>query len=518
MKPFFSFLQQVRNHPFFLETIENAIQITLGPSGKNALVSKPKQELEWVTKGSSLIKSISFSTSLGNNLVRLLEQAALKTSKVSGDGSTTTLLLTCELLQRSFRFLQSGYNPIFLSNGLKKIAYFVTEKVLLFSTPLSCHFELFGLFETSIGQKLPSSIFLLFKETLSFLEKDSLLIVEESKQITNEIELVQGIELDRGFTSSYFINDVKNYQVVYDLPYVFISNAPISSLLQIQPLLEYCQLNQRPLVILTDEIQKETLSALLLNTIKKKLQVVVIKYTAIKFLKTGMLEDIALVTHTKYSPQDEQGKRTLFLPEELGQAEKVIVQKEKTTFFLSKFAKLLATRKINELNRELVESETEYEKELIQTRIGRLSGNLTKLKLAPSPYYDIEKMKQILETLLFFVKTSLEEGCVPGGSSCYLYLREELITWATFNLIGEEIFACQIVMESLIRPFSQLIINSSSFFSFEIIESLGYPFVYDAIQKRVVKSSERGLLDSTKMVRSSLWNALTLSSTLLTSE
>jgi chaperonin GroEL len=274
----------------------------------------------------------------------------------------------------------NGYNAIFISNGLKRLSYFLVDKVLEFSRPISQLPEIVDS-KTSLGKKVNNDLFLLLKDCVNQIGRDGLILVEENISPENEIEVVQGIELDKGYASSYFVNDLKNFEVVYENPYLLITNNPINSLNQIRDVIEYVKTNNKPLVIVAEEINKDIVSTLVLNNIQKKLKVVVVKYSSIKFMKNGLLEDLALLTHSNYFVSNLKDSNVTFTLEDLGQVEKVIIKKEKSTFIVSKFAKLIAKRRINELNRELLTSETEYEKNLFKTRIARLSGYIAKVKL-----------------------------------------------------------------------------------------------------------------------------------------
>ena len=503
-----------------LEKIYECIRITLGPTGKNGIVSVQKQALKVLTNGSFFVKHLEFSDFSANIVLKLLEQASLKTSQISGDGSTTTLLFTCEFLSASFRFLANGYNSVFLSNGFKKLAYFLNQKVLESSFPIRTKNQLKGILSTAAGKKIRKIVFSHVEQSMDEIERDGLLIVEENISSDTEVEIVQGIELDKGFASSYFINDFKNFEVKYENPYILITKSEIQSLNQLSEVIEYIQTQKRPLVIITEEISKEILSTLVLNNIQKKFQVVVIKYKSIQFIKNGMLEDLSLLTHSNYLFSNIKTSNVFFTVEDLGQAEKVIIKKEKSTFFVSKFAKLVAKRRMNELNRDLLTSESEYEKSLFKNRIARLSGNITKLKLGFSNPYEMDELKQKIENLVMTVKSSLEEGFVPGGGVFYFFLGDEIRNWAYVNLIGEEFFAGQILSQSFKRPFYELFenANTSPYPMFQKISNLGYPFAYDLCKNKFVHCCDEGLVDAAKSVRASLWNSITTTSLFITSE
>ena len=526
MKKKFSLFEEFTQNVQTISDIDNCIKITLGPTGKNCIVADQKGNLKYVTSGSLLMKSLDFPSASGNIILKLLEQASAKTYSISGDGSTTTILIACQLLKSSLRFLVNGYNPIFLSNGLKRLAYFVVDKVVEFSRPISNIDQLLGILKTSLGKKVNNEVFTVLKNCMSQIGRDGLILVEENLSSESEIEVVQGIELDKGYASSYFVNDLKNFEVVYDNPYLLITANPITSLNQIRDVIEYVKTNNKPLIIVAEDITKEIISTLVLNNIQKKLKIAVIKYTSIKFVKSGLLEDLSTLTYSNYFVSNSGPSKLIsnsnvtFTVEDLGQAEKVIIKKDKSTFIVSKFAKLIAKRRINELNRELLTSETEYEKTIFKTRIARLSGRIAKIKVGVSNQYEIEEQRQKIENAVNTIRSSLEEGFVPGGGSFYLYLQNEISNWAYLNLIGDEFFASQIIKESLLRPFEELFENTNTprYQISQNLLKLGYPYGYNLTEKKVVNTLDEGLVDSAKSVRAILWNAITIVSTIITSE
>lgn len=518
----FSLFQNLETNIKTIEDIDNSIKITLGPTGKNGIVSNQKGELSIITSGSALIKALEFKESSANVILKLFEQAGTKTFDVSGDGSTTTVLLSADLLRNSLRFLVNGYNPVFLSNGLKRVAFFLMDKINEFSRPVSDYNQIVGILKTNLGNNLTDNLFNLLKECVKNIERDGLILIEENNTEHDELDIVQGLELDRGFASTYFVNDMQNFEVKYDKPVILITSAPINSLNQIREIIEYVKTNNKPLVIVAEEINKDIVSTLVLNNIQKKLQVTVVKYASIQFVKNGLLEDLALLTHSHYYIHDSKAKEVEknFKVEDLGQCEKIIVKKEKTTFITSKFSKVIAKRRINELNRELLLSETDFEKSIFKTRIARLSGNISKIKIGLSNQYQIEEQRKKVENALSTVKSSLEEGILPGGGAFYLYLRNELTNWSTLNLIGEEIFASQIVSSTLLRPFKELFVNNNmpSYYVQQELNEKGYPYAFNLREKRLVDSVSNGLLDSAKTVRGILWNSISIIMTIITSD
>lgn len=525
-KKTFSLFKDLEENVQAIKNIDAAVSITLGPTGKNGIATlqgtneKIGPELKIVTSGSKLIKILEFPQQSANVIVELIQQAAARTFNVSGDGSTTTIIFSCQLLKTSLKFLLNGYNGIFLSNGLKKLSHFLMDKIVELSIPVSKREELIGILRTALGRKLNKELFDLLIQSVDQVSRDGLILVEENVSTENEIDIVQGVELDRGFASSYFVNDVKNFEVVYDNPYVLITGKPINSVNQIKDIIDFVKANNRPLVLVAEEINKDIISTLVLNNIQKKLKVVVIKYSAIKFMKTGILEDLATLTHSNYGLSELKEDNFPLTVNDLGQAEKIIVKKDKSTFIVSKFAKLIAKRRINELNRELLTAESEYEKQLFKTRIARLSGQISKIKIGLSNQYEIEEQRQKVENAMNTVKSSLEEGILPGGGAGYLSLKNDIANWSILNLIGDEFFASQILMDALSRPYKELFANANTdrYKISQKLLKLGYPFGYDLDQQKIVNTLEYGLVDSAKSVRAIIWNSISIISTIITSD
>jgi chaperonin GroEL len=501
-----------------LEDIYDAVKITLGPTGKNGIVFINNKEIKFLTSGSLLLKSLEFPENSKNVIVKLLEQSSIKTFNLSGDGSTTTTILSCELLKVSLKYLINGYNSIYLSNGLKKLSYFFLDKVTEYSIPIKNNKQLEGVLKTAAGKKINSEILKVLDNIIVEIKRDGLILIEENASTETEVEAIQGLQLERGYASSYFVNDLKKFEVIFENPYIFLAHTSLESINQIYDIIEFVKKNNKPLVIVAEEFSKEFLSTCILNSIQKKLKIVVIKYTSIKFLKTGILEDLATLTYAKYSVPTVKKEKIIFSVEDLGQAEKVIISKEKSTFLFSKFSNILAKRKINELNRELLTSESEDEKFIFKTRIGRLSGNIVKLKIGNSNQYELREQRQKVENLMNTIRSVLEEGILPGGGVFYFYLREEMKTWSAFNLIGEEIFANNLLSEVLGKPFEELFFNANLSFVPIISKLNKYPLRYDLVKKEILNELEEGVIDSSKSVRSILWNSISLVSTIITSE
>lgn len=520
MSKTFSFFHDLKTNLDTLDIITNSTKVILGPNAKNVLVSNEKKELTFLEHGLSILKSLKFTTKNSNTILQLIEQAAAKTYSASGDGSTTTILMVCQLLKSALRFVSYGCNAIQISNGLKKILFFLTNKVFQLSIPILNKNELLGVIKTATGKKFDENLLDLFSQALLSIKRDNLIFVEENILEQNEIEIAHGIELDHGYASSYFINDFKNLEISYSNPYVLIVNNSLESINQIREILEYIKTNKRPLIIIANQIAPDVLSTLVLNNIQKKLKIAVIKFSSIKFIKSGILEDLALLAHANsYSSYLNPNTRSLdnFKIENLGQVEKVIIKKNTSTFLFSKFTQILKKRRINELNRELLLCETNFEKSIYKARIARLSSNIIKIKFGLVNQYQKEEKRKKIESSFHTLRSALEEGIFPGGGAGYLYLREELKNWGTLNLVGDEVYSVQIILDMLMEPFTKLLLNTNKPYAFQGILEKNFPYAYDIIDEKIIHSFKHGLVDSSKSVRSCLWNSITLTNVILLS-
>lgn len=520
MKKNFSLYNLFTKNFFFLDNIYNSIKIILGPTGKNGIFYNSKKDIKILTDGSFLIKYLSSTIPSESFVLKIFKEVSKKTALLSGDGTSTTILISCSLLRDSIRYLIAGYDSFFISNGLKKIAFFLVEQVRFFSKPISNINQLIRLLKTQLGKKLNDNLIDLLINSLVKLGRDGLLLVEENFIQKNEIETIQGIELDKGYASSYFVNDLKTFEVIYEIPYILIAREEISDLNQIKDIIEYIKSKNSSLIIIAENIDKKIFSTLVLNTIQKKIKLAIIKYNSIKFLKNGILEDLSILSHCNFFESNIPLKNRIYSIKDLGQVEKVIIKKEKSIFIISKFSKLIAKRKINELNRELISSETEHEKILFKTRIARLAGNITKIKIAFSNKYQIEEDRQKIEKSILTIRSSLEEGILPGGGIFYFFLNQELKNWSYLNLFGDEIFSTQIVSNSLLKPIEELCNNNNkkAFLILSQINKFGYPYNYNLFNNKYSNSFENGILDSAKSIRAILWNSLTIIALLITSE
>lgn len=488
-----------------LAWIESCTHLIFGPNKRSILLSKGQQPLQFLPNSSSFLKAAVPSAVVSPFFFQCFEQAATKTYSLSGDGSTLTFIFASTLLKDALQLIAAGYNLSFLQNGLKKLNFFFLTKILNAAQPVKDSSTLAGVLRTTFGCKLSPDLLPFLQTSTTKLQRDTVFCVEENLTPTHEMEEINGLEIEKGFASSYFVNDTNQFAAIYDNPWVLITTLPLHHVDQLAEILNDLQQSKRPLVIFTQEISKDLLSTLIVNTIQKKLNVVVVKYTSIEFLKDGLLEDLALLTHTHFVQKENTSSTWRFTKQDLGVAKKITVTKSKTTCFVSKFGQVLLTRHLNELARELTLSDSEYERDVLKTRMNRLSGQFLKLKFAPT--YQVEEQNRVLENILQTLQAALEEGILPGGASFHESLKLELFSWAHLNLMGDEMIAAYLLGKSLSKP-GQLLFPQTSVL--QMCQTNGYPYSYDLIDKTLVQCWDRGLVDAAKSIRGSFWNAITM--------
>lgn len=498
----------------YLKNLYDCLKVFLGPLRNNCIISE-KNELYFLSSGINLLKNLTFSSKESNLFNKLIEQACLKTFALSGNGTTLTSFFISKLLLDSLKFIAVGYNSIFLSNGLLKIAHFSIERINNYSIEVKKISQLTSILKTLFNKNEYKDITKLLIAIVLKFKKDGLILVEDNDSMINDVEMYQGIEIEKGFLSSYFINDFKSFEINYKNPYILISKHTINSLNQLEEVIAFCKSKNRALVIVTENIEKKVLSELILKNIKKQLKIAVIKYNSIKFLNTELLNDLSILTHSNYLNTDNKK----FNVNDLGNAEKVIIKKNKSFFIVSKFSKLTTIRKIKELTKKWLTAETQHEKDTLKTRIARLSGNISKLKISKffQNSYELEFLKKKIDQSLETLKAAIEEGIIPGGNSIYFSYCKELSYWSTTNLIGDEIICSKLMFGLLKNLFNEFSISSNKnlrlYTHLKKLKKLFYN--YNFTKKRIVNCFKDGLIDSSKVIRGVFWNSLTLVASIL---
>ncbi len=507
---------------FTFQKIYNSLSLSLGPFEKSLIYFRKNKELIFLNNGLQIVESFDSSSKEEKILLKTFHYLSKKNLDLSGDGSTSVSLIFYHLLNISLFFLSRGYNASVLTKAIYKLSLFISYFIFENSIPVRKNKEIKGIIRSYLANKISPHDKTFFENSFENIKREGLIQIEESFSSSSRLEIIKGIEIEKGFTSPYFINDINNFLVSYENALLIISSSDLENICQIEDVIQYSKSFDLPLVIITKGISKELLSTLVLNTIKKKVKLVVIKFSSINTLKTGLLEDLALLTHSKYEENSSTNRNltnSIYGISDLGFVHKVIITSEKSTFFFSKFSNIAIDRRINELYRESQYSETNYEKNLFETRISRLKGNLMKIHLSTDKAKVSNDRRKKIENLLITLKASIEEGCLPGGTSFYIFLLKRVKFWSNLNLVGDEIYLSQIFTKSLSNFvfdfYRDLSIDNISIF--QNLFKLSYPFTYDLVNHKYVNAFDSSLLNSSKSIRLMFNNSLSLFSTLITS-
>lgn len=518
-KSFFEILSFDQNS--VLTNIQNSLPISLGPRGSSVIFFQNNSDIRFLHNGSDIMNSLDFSNLEEKLLEKSFQYLSKKTQLNSGEASLSVCLFFAHLISSSNIFLLSGYNPIILAKGFQKTSFFVSNLVFEKSISIRKKSEIKGIIQTSLGEKIDKKFTCFLLNAFQKIKREAFIQIDENINSESELKEIKGIEVEKGFLSSYFINDFSNFQVSYENALLLISTSFLKDLKQIQSIIDFSILQKLPLIIITESISKDLLSILILNYLKKKLKVVVIKYSSIQSLKTALLEDLALMTQANYVESTFiKGKivEKDYNVNDLGLIHKVIICKDRSQFIFSKFSKVLIKRRLNELNRQLLISETDYEKNLYENRISRLSGNLIKLKISKDKLFNVYEIKKKIENLILNLRSSLEEGYLSGGSSFYIFTSKQVQHWSSFNLVGEEIYSSQILINSLEKLSFDFLKNlkKNQTIIFQNLLKMSYPNTYDLIKEEYVNGLNSKIFDSSKSIRLLFLHSISLLSTLIT--
>jgi len=495
--------------------LAKSVRPTLGPTAKNAIIDNPKN-INLVDDGITILKSLEFKEKDENTVLKLIREASLRTNQIVGDGTTTTALISCKLLEESLKFNQYGIQNHHLIIGIKKILYFVIQKTKEFSVPLKNPEEIKQILSTSIGNFSPKIIEDL-KNAFVKKGKDGILTIEEKMKESVNLEIRDGIQLEQGYLSSYFIKDFSKTLIEIDNPCLLITDKFINNIEEIREILHHIKKNKEGLILIASGFEKSVLSTLIINNINENIQVVAIKAPYFSIKRKMVLDDICFITSTNFIDEKIYASQYQFKISDLGKVKKAKISKNLTNLTLLNSSKLALKKRINELQRELKINDSIYEKEIINYRISLISGAIAKFYISASTNSELSRLKYKVEDGINSVKTAFQEGINISSNSFYLHLVEPTLNWSLLNLTTDEFFAFKIFEKGLKLPFSQICenVNLKCPIIAEEIFKNGYPFGYDFEKKYVCNLKKIGILDSSKMIRVILQNSVSIVTSLI---
>lgn len=509
-----------KNLPEVLDILLSSIKITLGPTGKSALLSNFKK-VHFVDDGITILKELKFTSRYKNLLLNLVKQASLRTDKIVGDGTTTTALLTCLILQEASKYSLLGIKSFEMAIGIKKLATVIIQKIKQFSFPLKKKVQILSLLDTTMGSTLKYLNNHVY-EALLKKGKQGVIQIEESLSFQSELismKVVEGFQLDKGILSPYFLKDPKYSFTELINPYLLITDLKIHSFDQIREIVEHSSRKDFSLLLIASHFEKHVLSTLIINNLNNDLKVIPLKTPFFGLKQKLVLEDLSFVTTAKFISSSIFEESYRFKFSDLGQLQSAKVYKYSTllTFFCS--SKVNIQRRINHLKRDFEKNDGVYEKELVNQRIKLLSGSMVKILLSSSNSSEASFLKYKVQDGINSLNSSFQEGVTICSSSLFIHLIDPIRIWSFLNLINDEIFSYYMIQKGFISIFFQLCENTNIVFSttFDFLIQKGYPLGFDFKNQKFFQLKDKFILDSSKMLRIIILNSFSVVSSVLLS-
>lgn len=499
-----------------LDTVANTVKITLGPKGRNVVLEKKFGAPVITNDGVTIAKEIDLEDPFENMGAQLVKEVASKTNDVAGDGTTTATVLAQALVHEGMKHVVAGANPMYVRRGIEKAVEKVVEELKKIAKPVETKDDIAHV--AAISANNDEDIGRLIAEAMDKVGKDGVITVEESQGITTTLELVEGMQFDRGYLSAYMITDPERMEAVLEEPYILITDRKISAVNDILPILEKVVQTGKPLVIIAEDVEGEALATLVVNKLRGVLQSLAVKAPGFGDRRKAMLQDIAILTGGEFISEETGIKLENVTLNMLGRAEKVRANKDKTTIIGGKGNKKDIEARIAQIKKQLEETDSEFDREKLQERLAKLAGGVAVIKVGAATEVELKEKKHRIEDALSATKAAVEEGIVPGGGVALVRAMKALDDIKIEN--EDERIGVEIVKRSLDVPLKLIATNAGKEGSIiaEKVKELDGPMGYDAARDRFVNMFEAGIVDPCKVTRSALQNAASIAALVLTTE
>ena len=496
--------------------LADTVRVTLGPKGRNVVLDKSFGAPHITNDGVTIAKEIELKDPFENMGAQLVKEVATKTNDVAGDGTTTATVLAQSMIHEGIKNLAAGANPIILRKGMKKATDCAVEAIAKMSSKVNGKEHIARVAAISAGDEQVGE---LVADAMEKVTGDGVITIEESKTMQTELDLVEGMQFDRGYLSAYMVTDTEKMEAVLSNPYILITDKKISNIQEILPILEQIHQSGTPLLIIAEDVEGEALSTLILNKLRGIFNVVAVKAPGYGDRRKAMLEDIAILTGgTVISEELGLDLKTTTL-DQLGRAKSVKVQKENTVIVEGAGDKAAIDGRIKIIKNQIETTTSDFDKEKLQERLAKLAGGVAVIRVGAATETEMKEAKLRLEDALAATKAAVEEGIIQGGGSAYIHASKEVAKLAD-SLDGDEKTGAKIVLKALEAPLFHIAANAGlegSVIINKVRESeVGIGF--DALKEEYVDMVKVGILDPAKVTRSALQNATSVASTLLTTE
>ena len=496
--------------------LADTVRVTLGPKGRNVVLDKSYGAPLITNDGVTIAKEIELEDAFENMGAQLVKEVATKTNDVAGDGTTTATVLAQAMVNAGMKNLAAGANPIILRKGMKKATDCAVEAIKKMSSKVNGKEHIAKVAAISAGDEEVGN---LVADAMEKVSGDGVITIEESKTMMTELDLVEGMQFDRGYISEYMATDMDKMEAVLDNPYILITDKKISNIQEILPLLEQIVQSGAKLLIIAEDVEGEALTTLIVNKLRGTFNVVAVKAPGYGDRRKAMLEDIAILTGGQVISSELGLELKDTTMEQLGRAKSVKVQKENTVIVDGEGSKDAIAARIASIKKQVEETTSDFDREKLQERLAKLAGGVAVIRVGAATETEMKEAKLRLEDALAATKAAVEEGIISGGGSAYIHASKEVAKLAD-KLEGDEKTGAQIVLKALEAPLFHIAANAGLEGSVIInkVKESEVGVGYDALKDEYVNMVDAGILDPAKVTRSALQNATSVASTLLTTE
>jgi chaperonin GroEL len=497
-----------------VNSLANAVKVTLGPKGRNVILDRTFGSPTITKDGVTVAKEIALKDALENMGAQMVKEVASKTSDIAGDGTTTATVLAQAIYREGAKNVTAGANPMAIKRGIEKSIEAITIELKRMSRPVT------GPMIAQVGTisaNHDEAIGRIIADAMDKVGKDGVITVEEATGMDTSLEIVEGMQFDRGYLSPYFVTDPERMEVVLESPVILIHEKRISSMKDLLPVLELVAGASRPLLIIAEDIEGEALATLVVNKLRGTIKVAAVKAPGFGDRRTAMLEDIAILTSGKAITEDLGLKLENIKIEDLGQAKKITIDKDNTTIVEGAGSSASIAGRVKQLRTQVEDTTSDYDREKLQERLAKLVGGVAIIKVGAATETEMKEKKARVEDAMHATKAAVEEGIVPGGGVALLRASRVL---ARLQVLGDEQIGVNIIIRAIEEPMRWIATNAGHEGSIVVqrVKEMGDDEGFNAQTALYENLVQSGVIDPTKVVRSAIQNAASIASLLLTTE
>ena len=499
-----------------VDKLANTVRVTIGPKGRNVVLDKSYGAPLITNDGVTIAKEIELEDAFENMGAQLVKEVATKTNDVAGDGTTTATVLAQAMIQEGMKNLEAGAHPNVLRRGMKKATEKAVETIAAMSSKVTGKDQIAKVASISAGDE---SVGNMVADAMEKVSNDGVITIEESKTMQTELDLVEGMQFDRGYISAYMCTDMDKMEAVLDEPYILITDKKISNIQEILPLLEQIVQSGSRLLIIAEDIEGEALTTLIVNKLRGTFNVVAVKAPGYGDRRKEMLKDIAILTGGQVISEEVGLELKDATMAQLGRAKSVKVKKENTVIVDGEGNKEEIQARIGQIRAQLEETTSEFDKEKLQERLAKLAGGVAVIRVGAATETEMKEAKLRMEDALNATRAAVEEGIIAGGGSAYIHASKEVAKLAE-TLEGDEKTGAKVILKALEAPLYYISANAGLEGAVIInkVKESAPGIGFNAATEEYVDMVEAGILDPVKVTRSALQNATSVASTLLTTE